>query len=216
MLEKFAIQLLEWAATPWGALVLIIHSYFEAFLLPLPHDPILMTVALADPKNSFVFALMSSLASSLGLTTGYTVGRLTRKTKLALKIRANKHFMEVEAIIHRYHRWATFIACFTPIPDKLYCAVAGIMRLDFKNFILIGLFARACRFFLVGALIFYFGEVIRDWILHSMKWFLLVFVVLGVVLYFVTKVFYSFLDRRLNLTLNEDQKKTLIHTKSQK
>lgn len=200
MLEKLAIQLLEWAATPWGPLVLILHSYFESFVLPLPHDPILMAVALADPHMSFWFAAMSSLASALGLTTGYAIGRLTRKTSLAGKVRANKHFSEIEAIINRYHRWATFIACFTPIPDKLYCAIAGIMKLDFKNFILIGLFARACRFFLVGALIFFFGEVIREWILHSMKWFLIGFVLLGVLLYFVTKVFYSLIDKKLNLS----------------
>ncbi|HCM43085.1 MAG TPA: hypothetical protein DIS66_07235 [Candidatus Omnitrophica bacterium] len=203
MFEKLALQLLEWAATPWGSLVLIIHSYLESFILPLPHDPILMTVALADPKYSFVFAAMSSLDSALGLTTGYTIGRLTRKTPLACKIRANKHFAEVEGIIQRYHRWATFIACFTPIPDKLYCAVAGIMKLDFTNFILIGLLARACRFFMVGALIFFFGEVLRDWILHSMKWFLLGFVALGVVLYFATKMFYCFLDKKLHLSPSE-------------
>lgn len=206
MLENLALQLLEWAATPWGTLVLIAHSYFESFILPLPHDPVLMAVALTDPRYSFIFATMSSLASALGLTTGYTIGRLARKTSLASKVRANKHFAEVEGIIHRYHRWATFIACFTPIPDKLYCAVAGIMKLDFTNFILIGLLARACRFFLVGALIFFFGEVIRDWILHSMKWFLLGFVALGIVLYFTTKMFYRFLDKKLNLS-SADKKK---------
>lgn len=203
MLEKLALQLLEWAATPWGPLVLIIHSYLESFVLPLPHDPILMAVALAAPENSFLFAAMSSLASALGLTTGYIIGRLTRKTSIAGKVRANKHFAQIEAIIHRYHRWATFIACFTPIPDKLYCLVAGIMKLDFKNFILIGLLARACRFFLVGALIFFFGEVIRDWILHSMKWFLLGFVACGVVLYFATKLFYRFLDKKISSFRNE-------------
>ncbi len=206
MFEKLAIQLLEWAATPWGSLVLILHSYFESFILPLPHDPILMTVALADPKNSFWFATMSSLASALGLTTGYTIGRLTRKTSLACKIRANKHFAEVEGIIQRYHRWATFIACFTPIPDKLYCAVAGIMKLDFKNFIVIGLFARACRFFLVASLIYFFGEVIRDWILHSMKGFLIGFAVLVAVIYVITKLFFNLLDKKLNLSVSEKGK----------
>jgi len=210
MLEKLALQLLEWAATPWGTLVLIGHSYFESFIFPGPHDPILVAVALADPKNGFVFGLLSSLASVLGLSTGYAIGRLTRKTPLAAKIQANKHFAEVEAIIQRYHRWATFIACFTPVPVKVYCAVAGIMKLDFKSFVVICFLGRACRFVLIGGLIFFFGEMLREWILHSMKWFLLGFAAFGVVLYFATKLFYSFLDRWLNLTGKDSQSKTSV------
>lgn len=199
MLEKYFVQLLEWAATPWGPLVLILHSYFESFVLPLPHDPILMTVALADPSYSFVYASMSTLASALGLTTGYTFGRLTRRTTISKKIRANRHFIEIEALIHRFHRWATFIACFTPIPDKLYCAIAGIVKLDFTNFILIGLLARACRFFLVAGLIYFFGDMIRDWILHSMKGFLILCAACVAALYLSTKFFYRFLDKKLDL-----------------
>lgn len=207
MLEKYFILLMEWASTPWGPMILIAHSYLESFVLPLPHDPILMTVALADPERSFIYATMSSLASALGLTTGYTIGRLTRKTRIAGKIRANKHFIEIETLINRYHRWATFIACFTPIPDKLYCAIAGLMKLDFKNFILIGLLARACRFFLVGGLIYFFGEPIRDWILHSMKTFLLICAVCGVLLYFSTKWFYRFLDKKLQISNTAEKTK---------
>ena len=135
------VQLLALAATPWGPFVLLVNAYVEGFFSPIPHDPVLMTVALADPKNCFLYAAISVLAAILGMASSYGVGRWGRKTSL-IKIFGNRHMAEVQALIQRYQNKATLVAMFTPVPDKLYCMMAGLMKLDFKMFMLISFISR--------------------------------------------------------------------------
>jgi|GEM_PF-571117 len=206
-------NILGFAATPWGPFVLLLNAYLEAFISPFPHDPVLMTVALADPKNSFLYAAMSVLAALLGMASSYGVGRWGRKTSL-IKIFGNKHMAEIQALIQRYQNKATLVALFTPVPDKLYCMMAGLMKLDFKTFMLIAFTSRFCRYFLTATLVFIYGESIRNYLHHSLHWVLLAVVLVGVGVYFATKLFYSFLDRRLNLTVVDGQKGTPIRAAS--
>ncbi len=202
MLHHWMARLLELAATPWGPFVLLINAYIEAFFSPLPHDPVLITVALADPRRSFVFAAISVLAAILGLASSYGVGRWGRKTSL-IKIFGNKHLAEIQKLIQRYQNKATLVALFTPVPDKLYSVMAGLMKLDFKVFILIGIISRTIRYFIPAFLIFTYGETIRDWLMHSFKWVLLGAAAVIVALYFVTKLFYSLLDKKLDISSGE-------------
>src|SRR4051812_9497076 len=116
MFHHWIKEILELAATPWGPFVLLVNAYLEAFILPIPHDPVLMAVALADPANSFVYGIISALAASLGMASSYGLGRWGRKTSL-VKIFGNKHMAEIQALIQRYQNKATLVACFTPVPD---------------------------------------------------------------------------------------------------
>ncbi len=199
MLHHWMAQLLVLAATPWGPFVLIINAYIEAFFSPIPHDPVLMTVALADPKNSFLYAAISVLAATLGMASSYGVGRWGRKTAL-VKIFGNRHMAEIQALILRYQNKATLVALFTPVPDKLYSMMAGLMKLDFKMFMLITFISRFFRYFFTATLVFVYGETIRSLLMHSLHWILLGVVVIGVGLYFATKLFYSLLDKKLHIS----------------
>lgn len=202
MLHGWMSNILGFAATPWGPFVLILNAYLEAFILPFPHDPVLMTVALADPKNSFLYAAISVLAAALGMASSYGVGRWGRKTSL-IKIFGNKHLAEIQALIQRYQNKATLVAMFTPVPDKLYCVMAGLMKLDFKMFMLVSVFSRFCRYFFTATLVFVYGETIRHWLTHSLHWLLMGLAVIALGLYFATKLFYSFLDKKLDIPVGD-------------
>ncbi len=204
MLHEWMAKLLDLAATPWGPFILISHAYLEPIFIPLPHDPILITVALADPRKSLIYGAMSTLAATLGMASSYGLGRWGRKTSM-IKIFGNKHLAEIQTLIQRYQNKATLVACFTPVPDKLYCVMAGLMKLDFKIFVLIGFISRAIRYFVPAILIYVYGEAIRGWLTHSFKWVLMGLVVMIAALYFATRLFYSYLDRRLNLTVSDGQ-----------
>ena len=121
---------------------------------------------------------------------------------------------EIQTLIQRYQNKATLVAMFTPVPDKLYCMMAGLMKLDFRMFMLISFISRFCRYFFTATLVFLYGETIRDWLMHSLHWILLALAVIGVGLYFMTKLFYSFLDRRLNLTVSDGQNNAPIRAGS--
>ncbi len=194
--------ILDFAATPWGPFVLVLNAYFEAVILPFPHDPILMTVALADQRNSLIYGAISVLAATLGMASSYGIGRWGRKTAL-IKIFGNKHLAQVKGLIKRYKNKATLVALFSPVPDKLYCVMAGLTKLDFKTFLLIGFFSRFCRYFLTATLVYIYGETIRNWLTHSLHWILLSLGAVALVLYFVTKLFYSLLSKKLDLPVEE-------------
>ena len=52
----------------------------------------------------------------------------------------------------------------TPIPYKVLTITAGVTHMSFVPFILASIVARSMRFFLVAALLYWFGEPIREFI----------------------------------------------------
>lgn len=184
-MREFVEYLLEFAATGWGPLILVVHAFLESFILPVAHDVVLITVSLARPKWSLVFALMSTIASTAGNVVGYKIGhgggysllrRFIKPTTLAL----------AEHEIKKYDTWAIAIACFTPFPDKVFSPVAGALNIDFKKFVWVIFCSRALRFYLVSFLLFFYGESMREWILDYLGWVMvaiLFFMILSAVLW---------------------------------
>ena len=203
-MQQIMTWILDFAATPWGPFVLIVNAYLEAVISPFPHDPVLMTVALADQPNSLVYGLISVLSATLGIATSYGLGRWGRKTSL-VKIFGNKHFAQIQKLILRYKNRAIFIALFTPFPDKIFSFMAGLMKLDFKVFLFLGFLSRALRYFLTATLVYLYGETIRTWLIHSLPWVLIALVVAVLILYFATKMFYSFLNKKIELSEGDKQ-----------
>src|SRR3989338_2184064 len=164
-MKAFAEYLLSFASTPWGPLVLVLHAFLESFIMPIPHEFFLIPVALARPRLSFVFATLSTLASTFGIAVGYSIGFWGGRTFIS-KILNNKTFLLAKQLIHRYDAWAVALACFTPFPDKVFAQVAGLMHLHFKKMMVIAFLSRGLRFFLVSTLLYFYGEPIKHWIVN--------------------------------------------------
>lgn len=64
----------------------------------------------------------------------------------------------MEAIFRRYGFWAVAIAAFTPLPFKLFTVSAGIFDIPRTPFILASIAGRGLRFFIIGGLIFLWGD----------------------------------------------------------
>ncbi len=52
----------------------------------------------------------------------------------------------------------------TPIPFKVVTIAAGVAKMDLLAFIGASIIARAMRFYLVAALLYFFGQPIREFI----------------------------------------------------
>ncbi len=185
MLRDFAEFLLELASTPWGPAVMVLHAFLESFILPLAHELFLIPVSLARPKLSLLFALMSTTASTLGISVGYYIGKRGGR-KLLLWMVQPKLLALAKRQIHKYDTWAVAVACFTPIPVKVFALVAGATRLNFKKLVVVAFLSRGARFFLVSLLLFFYGQAVREWILDYMDWImigLLVFMVISALLW---------------------------------
>ena len=67
-------------------------------------------------------------------------------------------------LYNKYAAWAVGIAGFTPIPYKVFTIAGGAFQIDFPVFVVVSFLSRSARFFLVGALIYYFGPPIKSFI----------------------------------------------------
>lgn len=172
---------LHWAETPYGSLALIILAFAESSFFPVPPDVLLIALAIAIPRRSFFYALETSIASVIGGMFGYYIG-LALMDIIGWRIidfyNARALFTELFKTFNEYNFWAVLIAAITPIPYKVFTISAGAANANFAVFMIASIIGRSIRFFSVGALIFIFGERIKNFIDKYFNWLSIVFVVL--------------------------------------
>ena len=186
MLREFAEYLLDFASTGWGPLVMVVHSFLESFILPLANELFLIPVCLARPHLSLLFALMTTTASVLGITVGYLLGKRGGRTLLIWMVRPKILALAKRQIV-KYDTWAIAIACFTPVPVKVFALVAGAARLNLKKLIPIAFVFRGARYFLVCLLIYFYGATVREWLLNYMDWVMIALFVVTVAGFLIWK-----------------------------
>ena len=149
------------AESDWAILLLALSSFVEAIFFPVPPDPLLVAVALAQPDIAIWLGMLTAAASVAGAVVGHWLGaRLGRP--LLLRMFSEDRVRYVESMFERYGVWATLVAAFTPIPYKVFAIAAGSMRMDLKGFVLASAVGRGVRFVALGALVMVFGEPIAD------------------------------------------------------
>ena len=149
------------AESDWAILLLALSSFVEAIFFPVPPDPLLVAVALAQPDIAIWLGALTAVASVAGAVVGHWLGaRLGRP--LLLRMFSEDRVAQVESMFERYGVWATLVAAFTPIPYKVFAIAAGSMRMDLKGFVLASAVGRGVRFVALGALVMVFGEPIAD------------------------------------------------------
>ena len=87
--------------------------------------------------------------------------------------------------------WNTFLAGFTPLPYKVFTIASGLIGFNIFIFILISLFSRGLRFFIVSYLSFKFGDLFTKFMAeHGSKWFTIIgilIVIIGIIIYLFSK-----------------------------
>jgi len=142
-------------------------SFIESSVFPIPPDVLLIPMVLAAREKAWRIALVCTVASVLGGIFGYGIGYLlfeeVGKPILEFYSYAPK-FTEFQAKYNEWGAWAVFIAGVTPFPYKVITILSGVTNLDIIVFTVASVLARGLRFFLVAALLWKFGEPIRDFI----------------------------------------------------
>jgi membrane protein YqaA with SNARE-associated domain len=158
---------LHWAETPYAAWALFILAFAESSFFPIPPDVLLIAVAISMPKRSFRFALICSVASVLGGALGYLIGFKFMEV-IGFSIidfyGYNEQFFRLQALFKQYDVWVVGMAGFTPIPYKVFTIASGACELNFLTFMAASIVSRSARFFLVGTLIYIFGEPVKGFI----------------------------------------------------
>ena len=177
MLRDLYAWVIGWADTPFGVPALFLLAFAESSFFPLPPDILLIALGLGKPENALWYAAVCTAGSVLGGTFGYGIGRFGGKPLLDRFVR-KETTLRIHRQFERYEAWAIGVAGFTPVPYKVFTIAAGAFWINFPRFVLASLLSRGARFLIVGTLIMFFGEAIRDTIGRYFNLFTVLFVVL--------------------------------------
>ncbi|MCD8547264.1 MAG: DedA family protein [Aeromonadaceae bacterium] len=148
-------KVMGWSAHRHAPYYLMANSFAESVFWPIPPDVMLAPMALARPAKAWHFALIASLASTLGGLAGYLLGYWLFDLAVQPMIQAfgyQDNFELIQQWFARWDFWIVFLAGFSPIPYKLFTVTAGMLHMALLPFMLASVISRSARFFLVAAL----------------------------------------------------------------
>jgi len=167
VIDRLYSRTLAMAAHRHAMAAMALISFAESSFLPLPPDFLLVPMILAQPRRAWLIALICTITSVVGGYVGYAIGYFLFDA-IGLPVLAFYHMMDkyeaFKAAFAEWGAWIIVIKGLTPIPFKLVTIASGAAQFNLVPFTLASLVSRSLRFFLLAALLWRFGEPIRDFI----------------------------------------------------
>ena len=167
MIYRLYSRTLAVAAHRHAMAAMALISFAESSFLPLPPDILLVPMTLAQPRRAWLIAAVCTIASVTGGYVGYAIGYFLFDA-IGLPMLEFYHMMDkyeaFKAAFAEWGAWIIVIKGLTPIPFKLVTIASGAAQFDLVTFTLASLVSRSLRFFLLAALLWRFGDPIRDFI----------------------------------------------------
>ena len=167
MLQRLYDQTMRLAAGRHALWMLAAVAFAESSFFPLPPDVLLIPMILADRRHAFRLAALCTIASVIGGLLGYAIGYFAFAAIGQPILEFYQAMDRYEALKASFDQWGALIIVakgMTPIPYKLLTITAGALQFDLASFAVASLISRSIRFFLVAALLWWFGEPIRAFI----------------------------------------------------
>lgn len=166
-------------------------GYVEAIIFPLPQEIFMVPMMLSERSKVFRIAFYSFIGSILGGITAYYLGLLFFDSVVNPIINFydySHHFLFFKDQINEFGFIYVFIGGFTPLPFKIITLTSGALSIPFWNFLIAAILSRGLRFYLVGFLVWRYGEKVINTVDKKLN--LISFCILGIVLifYFIYKI----------------------------
>jgi membrane protein YqaA with SNARE-associated domain len=166
-------------------------GYVEAIIFPLPQEVFMVPMMLSERSKVFRIAFYSFIGSILGGITAYYLGLLFFDSIVNPIINFydySHHFLFFKDQINEFGFIYVFIGGFTPLPFKIITLTSGALNIPFWNFLIAAILSRGLRFYLVGFLVWKYGEKVINTVDKKLN--LISFCILGIVLifYFIYKI----------------------------
>ncbi len=142
-------------------------SFIESSVFPIPPDVMLMPMVLAKRLKAWTYAAIATVGSVLGGVGGYLIGLLLFDFLGKPLLNLYGYGDQFEQFASTYNEHGALIVFFfgvTPFPYKVITIASGVTQLNFLVFVLASITSRGLRFYLVSALLYWFGPPIRDFI----------------------------------------------------
>ncbi len=180
MIRKLYDWVIRLAASPNAVPALGVVSFAESSVFPIPPDAMIIPMVLARPERAWTIALVATVTSVVGGMVGYAIGYYLLET-IGMRVielyGLQDRFEQFRAMYAEWGLWIILIKGMTPIPYKIVTIASGAAAFNFPVFVAASILTRGVRFFLVAALLRYFGPPIRDFIEKRLTLVTTVFVV---------------------------------------
>ncbi len=174
-LRRLYRWILSWAHHPLGTWALAVFAFLDSSVFPVP--PLFLQVALSleKPRRSFWYAFVNTAASVAGAVLGFTIGYALYETVGQWIIRVNGLQPQFERVGEYFGRNAfafILLYSFLPFPYKVITIGSGVYhaQVPLTTLLLASTIGRSWRFFLLGALCFFFGPRVRTFIEKYFNW----------------------------------------------
>lgn len=167
MLRRLYDWVIRMAEHPKALWTLAAVSFAESSFFPIPPDVMLIPMVVAQRAKAWLIAGVCTVASVAGGFLGYAIGYFLFETVGVWLI--NLYGLQEAAAqfqhqFAEYGLWIILIKGMTPIPYKLITIASGAAHFDLLTFAAASVVTRGARFYLVAALLYFFGEPIRHFI----------------------------------------------------
>ncbi|HEU0071782.1 MAG TPA: YqaA family protein [Alphaproteobacteria bacterium] len=142
-------------------------SFVESSFFPIPPDILLIPMIIAQPQKAWRLATIATISSVVGGFLGYAIGYFLFEAVGQPILQFYGIVDKYDELKHLFDTWGAWIIIvkgMTPIPYKFLTITAGALHFDLLVFTIASVISRGLRFFLVAALLWKFGEPIRDFI----------------------------------------------------
>ncbi len=169
-------------------------SFIESSFFPIPPDIMIAPMAIAKKKEFLKIFLIATIFSVLGGIFGYIIGAyfFDFAVNIVEFYNYENKVIDIKDALSKgdgFYTWLAilFLAGFTPLPYKVFAIASGLISFNLLIFILISLFSRGLRFFIVSYLSSKFGDLFTNYMnRYGQKWF----TIIGVIIVIIAAIFY--------------------------
>ena len=198
MFNELYQKSLALAAHKSSKVFLAIVSFVESSFFPIPPDVMIVPMVIAKKNDYLKIFTIATLFSTLGGVLGYFIGSYFLDFGMSI---VGFYGYEDKVISLKdsltsgtgFYIWLAtlFLAGFTPLPFKVFTITSGMIGFNLFIFLIICLFSRGLRFFIVSYLSFKLGNKFNAFMkTKAAIWSTIlgiVIVLIFSVIYFITK-----------------------------
>lgn len=169
MLRRLYDKTLLLASRETAEIWLAVIAFVESSVFLVPADVLFVPMALARPKRAYRFALIATIASTLGGIAGYFLGywafEALAEPVLSFYGKLDE-FQQLRSCTGEDTLMLLLVTSgLTHLPPiKVVTILAGVAQISFSFFVVSCIVARGFRFFALGWALRRFGEPVRNFI----------------------------------------------------
>lgn len=170
-----------------GPLGLMIHSFLDAVIFPIPAFFTQVSLSMVNPQSALLLATLGYIACLLGTPVGYLIGKvfgisiLDRIVKKEWTEKATHTFKTKGSV-------AILFGAFTPIPFKVFTILSGALKFPLWQLMGYAAIGRAAKFYVVGTLFYIYGKNAENMMSNVSLYILLGAIPLLIIFLIVRKV----------------------------